>query len=95
MYKKTDKRRLYWLIDRYLENDINESTFCDEFYYCYDLELDRTTLTAIEKQMFSELNQVTSRFSPYEQDHFLDKHAFTTVKSLKNKIQETKNILEG
>jgi len=93
MYEKSDERKLYWLIDKDLSNEINERTFCVEFYYCYDLEINKIALTEVENQMFYELDQVVSRFSPYEEDHILDEHAFTSVKELRNKIQETKNIL--
>ena len=36
MYDKTDKRRLYELIDFYLSGEIDAWTFCNEYYYCYD-----------------------------------------------------------
>ena len=39
MYEKNDKRRVYWLIDLYLAGKIDDKTFCDEFYYSYDLEI--------------------------------------------------------
>ena len=47
MYDNNDKRRLYWLIDQYLLNKIDESIFCDEFYYSYDLEVSSETLSEI------------------------------------------------
>jgi len=93
MYDKSDKLRLYWLIDEYLSGKINEATFCDEFYYSYDLKLNHETLTIIEKTLFSELSKITSRFSQYEEDHKLDARAFSTVQELKQKIIETKEKL--
>lgn len=94
MYDKSDKRRLYWLIDQYLLDKIDEPVFCDEFYYSYDLEVDSNTLTDIEKVVFAELSQVSSRFSQYEEDHKLDPRAFSTVEELKQKIIETKEKLQ-
>lgn len=94
MYEKNDKRRLYWLINKYLQGSINESTFCDEFYYSYDLEIDYETLNEIEQQAFSELSNVSSRFSQYVEDHKLDTRAFSTVEELKQKIIETKEKLQ-
>ena len=85
IYEKNDKRRLYWLIDEYLSGNINESTFCDEFYYSYDLEIGPKALSDIEKQAFSDLSKVASRFSQYEEDHKLDPRAFTTVEQLRQK----------
>ncbi|WP_312763983.1 hypothetical protein [Epilithonimonas sp.] len=93
MYHKSDKRRLYWLIDQYLLGKINELIFCDEFYYSYDLEVDSNTLTDIEKAAFTELSRVSSRFSQYEEDHKLDPKAFSTVEELRQKIIETKEKL--
>lgn len=94
MYEKSDKRRLYWLIDQYLLGKIDEPIFCDEFYYSYDLEVNNETLTGVEQQAFSELSKVSSRFSQYEEDHKLDARAFSTVQELKQKILETKEILK-
>ena len=95
MFEKTDKRRLYWLIDKYLHNNIDDRTFCDEFYYCYSLELDRENLTDVEKEAFYELNKVSSRFSGYESDHKLDAHAFSTANDLRQKAIETKEKLDA
>ncbi len=94
MYKKDDKRRLYWLINQYLLGKIDESTFCNKFYYSYDLEVDSNTLTDIEKVVFAELDQVSCRFSQYEEDQKLDPRAFSTVKELKQKIIETQKRLQ-
>lgn len=94
MYDKSDKQRLYWLIDQYLLGRISESIFCDEFYYSYDLEVDSNTLTNIEKVVFADLSQVSSRFSQYEEDYKLDSRAFSTVEELKQKIIETKKKLQ-
>lgn len=94
MYNKNDKRRLYWLIDQYLLGKINEPTFCDEFYYSYNLEIDSETLNKIEQQAFLGLSKVSSRFSHYEEDHKLDARAFSTVQELRGKIIETKEKLK-
>lgn len=94
MYEKNDKRRLYRLIDQYLLGKIDEPTFCDEFYYSYDLEINNETLTEVEQQVFAELSNVSGRFSQYEEDQKLDAHAFSTVPELKQKIIETKERLK-
>lgn len=94
MYEKSDKRRLYWLIDQYLLGKIDEPTFCDEFYYSYDLEINNETFSDVEQQTFAELSNVSSRFSQYEEDHKLDARAFSTVEELKQKILETKEKLQ-
>ncbi len=95
MYDKKDKRRLYWLINQYSLGNIDELSFCDEFYYSYDLEIDYSSLTDIEKVSFDELSHVASRFSEYEEDHRIDAKVFSSVEELRQKILETKNKLES
>ena len=47
---------------------IDDKTFCDEFYYSYGLEMDGSTLTKLEREVFDVLSIVTGRFSCYEED---------------------------
>lgn len=88
-----NKHKIYWLIKEYLSSNINESTFCDEFYNCYDLELNKDTLNSFEKKVLDELSQVASRFSPYKEDHKLDAKAFSTVAELNSQIKKTNDLL--
>ncbi len=91
MFEKTDKRRLYWLMDMYLSGKLDAQTFCDEFYYCYDHELEREVdLTEKELKAFEKLDIVSSRFSKYEEDHKLNPKAFFSEDQLKQTILETK-----
>ena len=94
MHPKTDKRRLYQLIDMYLAGFITARVFCDEFYYCYDLELDKTHLDDLEIKLFEELDEVSSRFSEFEEDHKLDPKAFATLAALKQQIFITREALK-
>lgn len=95
MYNKNDKRRLYWLMEQYLSGKISERFFCDEFYYSYDLELNYDDLSSLEKNCFSELNKVTSRFSEFEEDHKLDTKAFFSKSDLEGAIRFTYKRLKG
>ena len=95
MFEKDDKRRLYWLMDSYLSGKIDERTFCDEYYYSYDLEVDYKELSSIEEKAFSELSAVSSRFSEFEEDHKLDAKAFSTVEELKRKVRDTQEKLKA
>lgn len=90
MYPKNDKRRLYQLIELYLSNKITTTLFCDEFYYCYVLELEISDLTDEEKLNFAELDNVTGRYSKYEEDFKLDPRAFNTDKDVYEKAKETR-----
>ena len=93
MYQKNDKRRLYQLIDKFLEREISTPVFCDEFYYCFDLELDYATLTSLEYSTFSELGTVCGRFSEYEEDHIQYPTVFYTEEELRSKVLETRENL--
>ena len=95
MFEKDDKRRLYWLMDNYLSDVITAKTFCDEFYYCYDLELDSELLTKLEEQVFAELGTVTGRFSEFEEDIKQYPGTYFTEKQLRQKVQETQEKLKA
>lgn len=93
MYPRNDKRRLYQLMEMYLANVIVSSVFCDEFYYCYCLRIDIADLTEKEKQLFEEIEEISSRFSPYEEDHKMAPNAYTTEKELYGKVAEVQKML--
>lgn len=94
MYERTDKRRIYQLIDIYLSDKINESTFCHEFYCSYDLELDYDTLMEDEYKAFYELSEITIRFSEFEEDIKKYPGVYRTKEEVKQKIIETKEKLK-
>ena len=39
MFKETDKKRLFWLIDAYLLDEMDSWSFCSEYHECLYLEL--------------------------------------------------------
>jgi hypothetical protein len=86
-----DKRRLFLLVDRYLENQIAAWVFCKEYLECYELLLGNTKFTQKEQAMFFELGSVISKFSD-DEDEIKKQHPgfFYTKKELKQKIIETK-----
>jgi len=90
MYEKSDKKIVYQIMDLYLSGTIDESTFCDEFYLSFDLEIDFNTLTKNEYEAFSELGKMSSRFSPFPEDHQKYPGVYSTEEELKEKIIETK-----
>ncbi len=93
MYEKNDKRRLYWLIDQYLSGKINETSFCDDFHDTLVNGMYSEGLTDIEYKIFSDLSDVSQRFSEYEEDFKLWK-GFVTAEQLKQKILEAKEKLQ-
>lgn len=94
MFEKNDKKRVYWLIDQYLAGKIDAKTFCDEFYYSYDLEIKRSSLTQLESIAFSDLSIVAGRFSEFEEDHINYPGTYFTEEDLKKKVIETREVLQ-
>ncbi len=94
IHEKTDKRRLYWLIDSYLSNKINTETFCDEYYYCYGLGIDSSTLTDLEQNIFGELMSISSRVSEFGKDFVQYPDAFYTEDELRQKTTEARDKLK-
>ena len=93
MIERSDKRYLLMLIALYLENKITATTFCNEFYYSYDLEVNENDLTIVEKMLYEELSIVSSRFSEYEEDHKNLPNGFSTKEEVKIKAQEVFDVL--
>ncbi len=93
MFKKSDKRYLYWLIDQYLSGAFNASSFCAAYYDSLDLEVNPETLTKLEDVTFSELYTVASRFSDSAEDHKNYPGTYFTEDELRQKIIDTKNEL--
>jgi len=81
-------------MDMFLTALITPKTFCDDFYYSYDLEIDSDTLNESEQQAFSDLSRVSSRFSPFKEDHEKYPGAFFTENELKQKVIDTKTRLQ-
>ena len=93
LYKKTDKKRLYWLIDSFLLKEIDGRTFCEEFYYSYGLEFNSLNLTFFEEKIFNSLSEVSERFSEFSEDHQNYPKFFYTEKQLREKVTEVKKKL--
>ena len=94
MFKKSNKRIIYYLIFEYLSGKIDESTFCGEFHFSYDLELNYNELTDEEYKAFHELVEVSGRFSEYKEDFKKFPGIYYTREELRQKIIETKIKLE-
>ena len=93
MYDITDKQRLYWLIDQYLSNKINETMFCNEFHDFFVNEMDHKVLTNVEFDVFYDLSDVSQRFSD-DEESFKLWSGFVTAKQLREKVIETKEKLK-
>lgn len=92
MFKKNDKRRLYWLIE--LSEQINGWTFCNDYYYSYSLDIKSDDLTDIEKSAFSELDKISSRYTDVQEDLVKYPDTYYNEEELKHKIIQTKEKLQ-
>jgi len=93
MFERTDKRRIYQIINMYLSNKIDAWAFCDEFYYCYDLEIDSRNLSDIEKKLFSELSIIAGRFTKFEDDLKQYPGTYFSEEQLRKKVFEVQEQL--
>lgn len=95
MFERTDKRRLYWLIDQYLMDKISGWDFSNEYYRSYGLETDKGSLSEEEENAFNALDDVATRFSCFEEDHKEHPGVYYTSEELHQKIVETKEALRA
>ncbi|MGE5342074.1 MAG: hypothetical protein ACM3SY_11415 [Candidatus Omnitrophota bacterium] len=65
---KDDKEVLYYLIEDYLNENVDTQKFARVFTRKYVIETDYDELSEIERTNFSALNRRTIRFSPEEED---------------------------
>ena len=64
----TDKEKLYYLIKEFIKGHYTPSVFCDEFTVQYDIETDYSELSDEENKCFSEISDMTGRFSDDKED---------------------------
>ncbi|MCX6987334.1 MAG: magnesium and cobalt transport protein CorA [Chlamydiae bacterium] len=88
-----NKKHLYILVNFYLKGEINEVTFCDEFYKAYNLGEVEERLEETEDSIFNPLSEVAGRFSEFESDHQKYPGVYYTKAELAEKILETKIAL--
>ena len=93
MFPYDDKRFIYCLITKYLNNQLSEVQFCDEFRLSYAFEIDLDTLDPQEYRALHELRNVAGRFSEFETDHHKYPGLYYTKKELAEAILETKQKL--
>jgi hypothetical protein len=60
--------KLYWLIRLYVCGHHDVETFCREFEQTYNVEIDRSKLSARERSAFAELFDKVTRYSPFPRD---------------------------
>ena len=93
MYAVDDKNFLYWLMEQYLSGSISATKFCDLYYKSYDLEVDSSSFTPMEDQVFSELGVVAGRFTDIQEDLKKYHGTYFNEKQLRRRVIETKKKL--
>ena len=88
MYKKTDKKYIYWIIELFLSKKIEKENFCENFHDSYGLETDSENFNDKEEQALDDLHQVVRRFSSSKED-LKSSGFFYNEKELRDKVQET------
>lgn len=68
MIEKKDKKRLFLLVDRYLENQIMAWVFCIKYQEFYQLVFNACILPQEEQLMFSLLHSATTKYSEDEDE---------------------------
>jgi hypothetical protein len=81
-------------MEMFLSGKMSATSFCDDFYYSYDLEIDYDSLTSLEKINFQNLSEVAGRFSEFKEDHENYPGVFYTERELYQKVLETKENLK-
>ncbi|MCX5925487.1 MAG: DUF2247 family protein [Candidatus Dependentiae bacterium] len=92
MFQKNDKKRLFWLIDKYLSDKIDAQTFEQEYLGCYYAEMDFNTLMPIERTLFAELSTIVELFSPHEESHKELPGVYYTEQELRQKAMELQEL---
>lgn len=64
----TGIEKLYWLIRLYLSDHHDVRTFCREFETTYNLEIDKSQLSAQERTVFAELFNKVIFYSPFPEE---------------------------
>ena len=93
MFKKNDKKYLYWIIECYISNKITGAVFCDAFYNCYDLELNHKSLSEDELRIFEKLDFVVERYTPFKEDILRYPDIYSSDEQLRTAVQNAKDEL--
>ncbi len=64
----TEKEKLYYLITEFTTGNYNAKEFCEEFSTIYNTKINYAKLNKTERQYFSDLSEITNRFSQYEDE---------------------------
>jgi hypothetical protein len=84
----TVKEKIKYLISEYNDGNYTTNDFCDLYTNIFNFEIVKDDYTEEMYTKLQKLMQITSRYSPFEEDQKLDPNAFT-------KDIDVKKALEG
>ena len=95
--KQMDKRRiLVDLLKRYLNGDVDTTSFCDDFNTLYFYESNaRELFCGAEREQMDEIADVVSYYSPYKEDLAISGSPFKDAKTVKATVLEKREFLES
>ncbi|BCK00753.1 hypothetical protein [Anaerocolumna chitinilytica] len=80
--------QLYYLIREYKKGNYITKTFCEEFTVIYCNERYRAGLNDIEEIVFDGLNDVTSRYSEFEEDLNMYPKVYKSECDVRNAVEK-------
>ena len=93
--EKMDKRRtLIDLLKRYLNGDVDTTSFCDDFCTLYFYESNaRNEFDDIEREQLDEIADTASFYSPYKEDRAA--YPYNDAKTVKAKVTEKSEFIKS
>lgn len=92
-----DKRRiLIDLLKRFLNGDVDTTSFCDDFCTLYFYESNaRELFDAAERKQLDEIADVVSYYSPYKEDHAILGNPYNDAKTVKAIVMEKSEFIKS
>ena len=88
MYSSENISKLYSLINEFLNHNLTEEQFCDEFHNLFVNDIDVNDFSHEEFLIFSELNDSVQKFSNFKEDFEFWK-GFINKDELNLKVRES------
>lgn len=88
------KEQLYYLIREYLKENYTTNIFCEQFTNIYCQERHRANLSKLEDMEFDNLNDVTSRYSEFDEDIKMYPGVYFTDEDVRKKVEEVYKKLQ-
>lgn len=87
--------RLYTLIKQFINRSISIEEFCNKYYIIYNLETDFDQLSKLENKLYDQMDEVVSRYSPYEDEREKYPNVYTNEFEIRRKASEIFHILDS